>query len=166
MKQSIEWDGDVITIRYEGGIPAFTGDCGKLPQSIYQPCAAARHGIAQKLGDAKSGGTAREKRAEVEAIWAALMAGQWRRGREGAVEETVLLARALAIVARAKGLTGRAATEAAEKWLKKVLGLSPEDRDTFMRKSGFKAALNAARAEIRLERLSKVTEESSELDLP
>lgn len=140
-KQSIEWAGDTINIVYGNGAK-FEGDCLKLPKEIYQPCAAARHGIAQKLGDAKSGGLPQEKFSEVQAIWQSLMDGAWNRRAEGASIDT-LMPRAYEIIALAMG---RPATAAAA-WLQEYMTADETKKEEIRGKSYMKRAINQARAE-------------------
>lgn len=140
-KQSIDWNGDVIKIAYGNGA-RFEEDCMSLPESIYQPCAAARHGIAQKLGDAKSGGTAAEKFAEVQAIWQNMLGGLWNRRAEGAGIDA-LMPRAYEIIA---GLMGKSADIAAA-WFKEYLGADEARKEEIRAKPHMKSAINQARAE-------------------
>lgn len=140
-KQSIDWNGETIHITYGNG-QKFAGDCAKLPESIYRPCAAARHGIAQKLGDAKSGGTAAEKFAEVQAIWQNMLGGLWNRRAEGAGIDA-LMPRAYEIIA---GLMGKASDVAAV-WLQEYLEADETRKEEIRAKPHMKSAINQARAE-------------------
>jgi len=144
-KQSIDWvKDDTIEIKYGNGL-VFTGDCLDLPEDIYQPCAAARHGIAQKLGDAKSGGTAAEKHAEVVEIWASLLGNAWNRRATGAGVEA-LIERAYAILA---GKAGQPEAQA-EVWYEQYLEMDEAKREMVRAKPFMKAAIEAARAERKL----------------
>ena len=150
--QQTSWTGkDVIEIRYGNG-SVFTGDCMTLPENIYQPCDAARHGIAQKLGDAKSGGTAAEKYAEVLLIWDSMKGpgrgngeGSWnRKGQSGGVESFV--ERAYEILAQTAGQK----PEQAAAWFEAYKTM-PEEKQAEIRAKGFmKAAIESARAEKKL----------------
>jgi hypothetical protein len=141
--QQISWTGDVINIAYGNG-EKFDGDCLTLPKTIYQPCDASRHGIAQKLGDAKSGGTASEKYAEVLEIWAGMQAGNW--NRKGGMDDTIIQAVYL-ILAHATGLKGKAAEEKAGVWFASWQQMTEADRDKVRAKDYFKAALKKAKAD-------------------
>ena len=142
--QQIVWNKNVITITYGNG-SVFTGDCEKLPKNIWADCDAARHGIAQKLGDAKSGGTAAEKFAEVSEIWPALLAGNWnRRGTSGGVE--AYMERAYQILA----VSAKQKPAQAKEWYDAYLAM-PEAKQTEVRAKPFmKAAIDSARAEKKL----------------
>jgi hypothetical protein len=141
--QTISWNGDIITIAYGNG-QTFTGDCSTLPRNIYQACDAARHGISQKLGDAKSGGTASEKFEEVQAIWAGLKAGNW--NRRGTGDES-LIQDVYRILAQAAGLKGKAAEEKVSSWFAQWQTMSEADRDKVRAKDFFKSALAKAKAD-------------------
>lgn len=141
--QSITWKQDVITITYGSG-QVFTGDCATLPPNIYQACDSARHGIGQKLGDAKSGGTASEKYAEVLEIWSGLQAGSW--NRKGGTDESLIQAVYL-ILAHAAGLKGKQAEEKAHGWFTAWQQMDEEQRDKVRAKDFFKTALAKAKAD-------------------
>lgn len=141
--QSITWKQDVITITYGSG-QVFTGDCATLPPNIYQACDSARHGIGQKLGDAKSGGTASEKYEEVLEIWSGLKAGSW--NRKGGSDESLIQA-AYVILAHAAGLKGKTADEKAAGWFAAWQGMDEQARDKVRAKDFFKTALAKAKAD-------------------
>jgi hypothetical protein len=143
--QQISWTSkDAIEIRYGNGA-VFSGDCTELPENIYTPCDAARHGIAQKLGDAKSGGTAGEKHAEVVEIWAALKGGSWnRKGTTGGV--AVFIGPAYLILAEKAGATEEQAAE----WLEAYLAMSEERQAEIRAKPFMKAAIETARANAKM----------------
>jgi hypothetical protein len=142
--QSISWTGKTIEIVYGNG-KKFAGDCGELPESIFVDCPAARHGITQKLGDAKSGGTAQEKYEEVLEIWGNLKGGSWnRRGNSGNLEE--LVERAYEILAET---AGQPATQAGV-WYKGYQEAGEEKQAEIRAKGFMKAALDTARAEKKL----------------
>jgi len=140
-KQDTDWNGDVITIKYGNG-ETFNGDCTGLPQEIYQPCAAARHGIGQKLGDAKSGATAGAKFIEVQKIWASLMAGQWNRRGEGVGVDS-LMPRAYQILAESM----HRPQEDADAWLAEYMGKTDDEKAVIRAKPHNAAAINRARSE-------------------
>jgi hypothetical protein len=150
-KQAIDFNGDVITIAYGNG-SVFTGDCSTLPAEIYTPCAAARHGIAQKLGDAKSGGTAAEKYAEVLVIWGNLESGEWnRRGEGGGLD---------AIIADVFKLLDPKKVEA---WMQKWSACSDDEKAEIAGKPAIKAAINKVKADRRMSRTD--VEEADPFDL-
>lgn len=140
-KQIIDWAGDTIKIAYGNGAK-FEADCTKYPPSIYVPCAAARHGIAQKFGDAKSGGTAAEKFAEVQLIHASLLGGDWnRKGEGGSVE--MLMPEVWKVLAG--GDDKKAAA-----WQAKWDALTDEGKETILAKPDVKTALVKVKAERKL----------------
>ena len=140
-KQIIDWTGDVIHIAYGNG-SKFETDCTKYPPHIYTPCAAARHGIAQKFGDAKSGGTAAEKYAEVQLIHTSLLGGDWnRKGEGGSVE--LLMPEVWMVLAAGD-------EEKAEAWQAKWEALSAEGKDVVLAKPDVKTALVKVKAERKL----------------
>ena len=143
--QQISWTKkDTIEIRYGNG-SVFTGDCLELPEGVYTPCDAARHGIAQKLGDAKSGGTASEKYAEVLEIWANLKGGSWnRKGTTGGV--AIFIGPAYLILAEKAGATEAQASE----WLEAYLEMSEERQAEIRAKPFMKAAIETARANAKM----------------
>jgi hypothetical protein len=146
-KQSISWAGDVISVVYGHG-ETFTGDCASLPENVYQSCDAARHGIAQKLGDAKSGGTSREKIAEVREIWANLVAGEWnRKGEQGGID--AIMPEVFATLDASN----------AEAWTKRYLGLDEEGREKIRSQPAIKTAINKVKADRKLKEIEAGTEE-------
>jgi hypothetical protein len=139
-KQSIDWKGQSIEIVYGHG-ETWAGDCSKLPKSIFEDCAAARHGIAQKLGDAKSGGTSKEKIAEVREIWAGMLTGSWNRKAQSTLVEIV--ERAYAIIAEGLGKP----KAQADAWFQQYLDADEEKQAEIRAKPHMKAALQQARTE-------------------
>ena len=142
-KQSIDWNGTSITVTYGNG-QKFVGDTSKLPASVWLDCPAARHGLTQKLGDAKSGGTASEKFAEVKEIWASLLTGSW--NRRAATDTSELILRAYHILAHKAGVKA----EQADDWFQQYQGMTEERQAEVRNKAFMKAALEAAKAEKRL----------------
>lgn len=138
-KQSISWKGDTITIQYGNG-DSFVGNCADLPEKVYVSCEAARHGIGQKLGDAKSGGTAAQKFAEVKAIWAGLLGGDWNRRGETGLE---IILRAYQIIANGLGKTD----DQAAAWFQEYDEADAERREEIRAKPHMKQAIAAARLE-------------------
>lgn len=76
-KQRVSVVGTVLTVEYPTIGKKFSVDFSKYAEPIQ--VAALAHGYKQKFGDAASGGTPQEKLAEVEAIHASLLAGEWER---------------------------------------------------------------------------------------
>lgn len=143
-KQVIDWHGETVIIKYGNGAE-FQGDCSELPEAIYTPCAAAKHGITQKLGDVKSGGTAAEKYAEVQLVWQSMKAGDWnRRGTGEGIE--ALMPEVFAVLAA----TQPDPEKAAENWFAKYEKLSDEAKEELRGKPHMKAAINKVKAERRL----------------
>jgi hypothetical protein len=146
-KQSISWAGDVISVVYGHG-ETFVGDCATLPKNIYTPCDAARHGIAQKLGDAKSGGTSREKHAEVLEIWANMVAGEWnRKGEQGGIDALM------------PEVFQTLDAKAADGWMKKYLALDEEGREKIRNQPAIKTAIGKVKADRKLRAIEAGTEE-------
>ena len=141
--QSIEWFGNTIVIDYSNG-SRFEGDCDSLPPSIFEDCAAARHGIQQKLGDAKSGGTASEKFDEVQVIWQGLMQGEWNRKARG-VDVEALMPDVFKALAESAGQASKA-----QAWLKQYEGLDDAEREEVRKKKAVKAMIDKIKAERRL----------------
>jgi hypothetical protein len=146
-KQSISWTGDVISIVYGHG-ETFVGDCATLLENVYVSCDASRHGIAQKLGDAKSGGTSREKIAEVREIWANLVAGEWnRKGEQGGIDSIM------------PEVFQTLDAKNAEAWTKRYLGLDEEGREKIRSQPAIKTAINKVKADRKLKAIEAGTEE-------
>jgi len=76
-KQRVSRVGTVLTIEYPTIGKKFVVDVSKYPHEMRET--AEMHGWGQKYGDAKSGKSAEEKFAEVQAIHSAAMQGQWER---------------------------------------------------------------------------------------
>jgi hypothetical protein len=133
-----------ISIAYGNG-QEFVGQFSDLPESIFVDCAASRHGIAQKLGDAKSGGSASEKFEEVQAIWEGLKKGEWnRKGDRGAgIEE--LMASVFQALAESAGQAKKAGA-----WLKQYQDLDDAGREEVRKKKAVKAMIDKIRAERKL----------------
>lgn len=137
-KQVLQRDGALVRITYGNGAK-FVGDTRELPESVFLDCDASWHGLLQKLGDAKSGGTAGEKHAEVLLIWDSLKSGAWnRKGEQGGVD--ALMPRAFEI------LDANRAVE----WAEKYAGLDEEGKAEVRAKPQVKAAIDKARAEKKL----------------
>lgn len=141
--QSIEWVDSTIVISYSNG-RTFEGDCDELPSTIFEDCAAARHGIQQKLGDAKSGGSAAEKFDEVQVIWQGLMQGEWNRKARG-VDVEALMPDVFKALAESAGQASKA-----QAWLKQYEGLDEGEREEVRKKKAVKAMIDKIKAERRL----------------
>ena len=140
-KQSLDWnaDGTIMSAKYGNGA-VLECDTGKLPANIWAPCALARHGLAQKIGDAKSGGTAAEKFAEATEIWASLCNGEFnRRGREG-----------IDLMPFVWELLAKGDAKLAGRWAAEYAKLTDEEQAKVRAKPGVKAALDRVRADRRL----------------
>lgn len=138
-KQTLSWVGNVLTLQYGNGAK-LVADCDKLPESVFRPCDAARHGIGQKLGDAKSGGTAAEKFTEASAIWENLLAGSWNRKGEMGLE---IILRAYEIIAAGLGKS----EDQAATWMQEYVGADQNRRDEIRSKPHMKSAIAQARLE-------------------
>lgn len=149
-KQTLSWDGDTLRIAYNNG-SIFWANCQQLPESIYQSCAAARHGIAQKLGDAKSGGSAAEKLTEVELIWDSLLNGDWNRK----ADVSAFIEAAFEILAASAGMPEKATV-----WLDAYHGLTAEGKEEARKKPAIAAAITQAKAQSRLSNLEDDAEDA------
>ena len=107
-KQRVSFVEGAIVVEYPTIGKVFRADTSKYPAMI-QECARA-HGYKQKFGDAASGGSPAEKFAEVQAIHASLLAGEWERTAN--VDLTPLICEAIARIQK-KPLAK--VTQAAEK---------------------------------------------------
>ena len=140
-KQTLDYDGSVLVVKYGNGTE-FRGDTSVLPQIAFVDCAAARHGLKQKLGDAKSGGTMAEKLAEVKLIWSNLLTGDWNRKGEASGTEN-LMPEVFVVLAGGD-------EEKAMNWLEKWEGLSAEGKEVVSAKPDVKAALQKVKADRKL----------------
>lgn len=76
-KQRVSRVGTVLTVEYPTIKKMFKVDVSSYPSEMRE--IAEMHGWGQKFGDAKSGKSAEEKFAEVQAIHAAILQGTWER---------------------------------------------------------------------------------------
>jgi hypothetical protein len=76
-KQRVSRVGTFLTVEYPTISKTFKVDVSKYPTEMRE--IAEMHGWGQKFGDAKSGKSAEEKYAEVQAIHSAILQGQWER---------------------------------------------------------------------------------------
>lgn len=142
------WNGEVLTIDL-GNDNREIFDCSRLPASIYVSCASAKHGIAQKLGDAKSGATPAERIAEAREVWDGLVDGNW--NRKSGSDGIDLMPRAFEILASEATKKGaKVPKDAASKWLDAYRQLTAEKQAEARKKPGVKAAIETARNEKRL----------------
>lgn len=148
MKQSISWIGNVMTLAYSNGDKREL-DCEKLPAEIFTPCAAARHGIQQKLGDAYSsfggaGGNHADKLANLDTVIGALQSGDWNRkgGNATAMEVVQMAYEYLA------GLAG--VPEKAGQWFDAYQKATPEKQAELRGKPQIKNAIDVVKAQRKL----------------
>lgn len=142
-KQRVSVVGTVLTVEYPTIGKKFTVDYSKYGQPV-QVCALA-HGYKQKFGDAASGGTPAEKLAEVNAIHASLLAGEWE--RTATVDLTPIICEAVARIKRVP--------------LGKISKIA-EGHEEMVKEWGSNAKVRAEILKIRAERASKIAEESDE----
>ena len=76
-KQKLAWNGEVLTIEFPSIKKSLVVDVSKYDEDVRHE--AMLHGFKQKFGDAASGKSATEKHAEVQAIHASLLEGEWER---------------------------------------------------------------------------------------
>ena len=146
-KQQLSFIGDTLTVVYPSIGKTFVVNCSKYPASIYTRSDASEHGIKQKLGDAKSGGTPSEKYAEVQLIHASLLNGDWERtaspDHSGIIKEAV---------SRIKKVT----ITKIEATLAKI---DEDKRDEKIKEWGTNLQVKAEVAKIRAERAAKAADE-------
>ena len=150
-KQQLSFIGDTLTVSYPSIGKTFVTDCSKYPASVYVRCDSSEHGIKQKFGDAKSGGTAAEKYAEVQLIHASLLAGEWERtaspDHSGIIKEAVARLMKVAI--------GKV-----EASLAKIK--DEDDRAAKVKEWGSDLKVKAEVAKIRAERAAAVADDSDD----
>lgn len=150
-KQSLSFEQSVLVITYGHG-ETLRLDTADLPENVWLDCAAARHGLMQKMGDAKSGGTSREKAEEVRAIWQNLIGGDWnRRGESGGLD---------AIIEEVFGILDPARIG---EWMAKWAKCSEEQKAEIAAKPAVKAAINKVKADRRMAKAD--TEDADPFDL-
>lgn len=142
-KQRVSVVGTVLTVEYPTIGKKFTVDFSGYPEAI-QDCALA-HGYKQKFGDAASGGSPAEKYAEVQAIHASLLAGEWERTATPDLTPIILEA-----VSRIKKVP-----------MKKLEGV-PEEK---VKEWGANGKVRAEILKIRAERAAKAAEEAEDLEI-
>lgn len=145
-KQSLSFDGSILSIVYGHG-ETLRLDTADLPPSVWQDCDAARHGLMQKMGDAKSGGTSREKAAEVAVIWQSLLGGDWnRRGESGGLD--AIMPEVFQLLDAGK----------ADAWMAKWAACTDEQKAEIAAKPAVKAAINKVKADKRLNRVDEAVD--------
>lgn len=142
-KQRVSVVGTVLTVEYPTIGKKFVTDYAKYPEAVQ--VAALAHGYKQKFGDAASGQEPAEKYAEVQAIHAALLAGEWE--RTATPDLTPLIAEAIARIKRLP--------------LAKVQKLPTEK----LKEWGANAKVKATMLQIRAERAAKAAEESDDIEI-
>lgn len=142
-KQRVSFVDGVLTVEYPTIGKTFKVDTRKYV-ALIQACANA-HGFKQKFGDAASGGTAQEKYAEVQAIHASLLAGEWE--RTAAPDLTPIICEAVARIKRVA--------------YDKVLKIADGNEET-VKTWGSNPKVKAEILKIRSERAAKVAAESTE----
>lgn len=146
IKQRLSWKGRILTIEYPSIKKSFVADTSVYGEAIDEQ--ARDHGYAQKYGDAASGKSAAEKYAEVQAIHASLLEGEWKRTANPDLRPIVALAisRLQKLdLAKVEAAVEKASEEEFAKWAK-----NPE--------------VKAEILEIRKERLLKEAEDAEELE--
>lgn len=142
-KQRISVVGTILTAEYPTIGKKFTVDFSGYDAAVQQ--AALAHGFKQKFGDAASGGSPAEKYAEVQAIHASLLEGEWE--RTAAPDLTPIICEA---VARIQGIK-----------LEKVQKAAEGNEET-VKKWGSNLKVKAEILKIRSERAALAAEESDE----
>lgn len=145
-KQRLSVVGTVLTVEYPTIGKKFTTDYSKYPAAI-QVCALA-HGYKQKFGDAKSGESPAEKFAEVQAIHASLLAGEWE--RTVTIDLTPIICEAVARIKRMPLAKVQKAAEGHEEKVKDW-GSNPKVRAEILK--------------IRSERAAKLAEEAEDVEI-
>lgn len=148
-KQRVTVVDGVLTCEYPTIGKKFVRKLADYPKEIYVPCLASDHGIKQKFGDAASGQGAAEKFAEVQAIDASLMAGEWERTAN--VDLTPLICEAIARLQK--------------KDLKKVLKAAEKAGAEKVKEWGSKPKVKAEILQIRAERAAKAADDADEEEI-
>jgi hypothetical protein len=143
-KQKLAIVGEVLTCEYPSIGKKLVVDLAKYDDSIRFE--AMLHGFKQKFGDAASGQSAAEKYAEVQAIHASLLEGEWE--RTATPDMTPLICEAIARIqkkplAKVQEAAEKAGAEKVKEW-------------------GSNAKVKAAILEIRAEKAAKAAEDSDE----
>ncbi len=144
--QELKWNGATLHIDYAKAKLTRDYDMSKLPANVWIDCAAARHGMEQKFGDAKSGDTFGKEKAEMcDRIYDGMLGGSWNlKGDGGSVE--ALIERAYQILAtQAKQKPAQA-----KAWYEQYQAMDEEGQAKVKAKPFMKAAIDAARAEKKL----------------
>lgn len=147
-KQKVTVVGSVLRIEYAPINKVFERDLRTLPESVYKPCDAADHGIAQKFGDAKSGESSQDKWEEVHEIWDSLKAGQWK--RTGERDPLPIILEAIAKIKKVP--------------LKKVQDAAEVNKPQFL-EAGKSKQVKAMIAKIRADRLAAEAAEEEDLKI-
>lgn len=145
-KQRVSVVGTVLTVEYPTIGKTFRTDYSKYPEAIQ--AAALAHGFKQKFGDAASGQEPAEKFAEVQAIHACLLTGEWE--RTATPDLTPLICEA---IARIKKVPLAKMEKIAEKEPERV------------KEWGSNAKVKAEILKIRAERAAKAAESSEDLEI-
>jgi hypothetical protein len=99
VRRSLDFEGETLVIMEHYGtvtednidpIRTERYDLSELPENIYVPSEAGRHGIKQKLSDStasmsdKKGHSTDDRFDTIDSLWAQLVNGEWTQRREGA----------------------------------------------------------------------------------
>lgn len=143
--QDLSWNGLMLVIAYGKAKIRKEFDFSKVPAKIFTDCAAARHGIEQKYGDAKSGDKFGKEKAEyVDRIYAANVEGNWNiKGDAG----DAYIEQAYQILAE----SAKQKPEQAKVWYADYLKFSEEKKAEVRAKGFMKAAIEKARADKKLQ---------------
>lgn len=145
-KQRVSVVGTTLTVEYPTIGKKFVTDFSKYPAAIQT--AALAHGFKQKFGDAASGESPQDKFAEVQAIHAALLTGEWE--RTAAPDLTPIICEA---VSRIKKIPLAQIEKAAKGNEEKV------------KTWGSNPSVKAEILKIRAERAQKAAEEADEIEI-
>lgn len=143
-KQKLHWEGRVLVCSYPSIGKEFRVDTAKYGAEIDEE--ARDHGYKQKFGDAGSGQTAIEKYAEVQAIHASLLNGEWE--RTATPDLTPLICEAISRIQR--------------KPLEKVTQAAEKAGAEKVKEWGANAKVKAEILKIRAERAAKAAKDAEE----
>lgn len=152
-KQSVSFRTDektgakILRVEYPTIGKTFEVVVSKYPAEILA-CAIA-HGFKQKFGDAASGGTPAEKYAEVQAIHASLLAGEWE--RTAAPDLTPIICEAISRINKLP--------------LKDVVKAAEKGGEEKVKTWGANPRVKAEILKIRAERAAKLADEAEEVEI-
>lgn len=147
-KQKMSVTDTTVTLQYPTIRKSVSVDLKALDEALQLKCAL--HGLGQKLGDAKSGGTPAEKYAMASRIRDALLNGEWEVTADRDDSEVVIAA-----VARVKGVAVKEVQDALE---------AAEDKKAKVAEWRSNARVKAMIYTIKAERAAEAVDEEEDED--